>query len=149
MAGVEVGVGALLHGLEEVADAELVVGEDALDEGAAGAGAAGDEDLSVEAGGGGDDVGLGGEALEERTPVADAVACGAHELDVGEGADEALLEVAAHAVGDGEGDDERGDSGGDAEDGDSGDDSDSVAARACLTAASSEVTGRDEELKSH
>ena len=136
--------------LEEVADAELVVGEDALDEGAAGAGAAGDEDLAVEAGGGGDDVRLGGEVLEERTPVADAVACGAHELYVGEGADEALLEVAAHAVGDGQGDDERGDSGGDAEGGDYRyQPGDSVAAGACLTASRSEITGRDEELKSH
>ena len=61
-----------------------------------------------------------GETLEERTPVADAVACGAHDFHVGEGADEALLEVAAHAVGNGERDDERGNSGGDAEDGDSG-----------------------------
>ena len=139
-----------MDGLEEVADAELVVGEDALDEGAAGARAAGDEDLSVEAGGDGDDVRLGGEVLHERTPVADAVACGAHELHVGEGADEALLEVPAHAVGDGQGDDERGDSGGDAEDGDHGYHSyDSVAAGARLTAASSEITGRDEELKSH
>src|ERR1700742_2185875 len=89
--GVEVGVGALVDGLEEVAYAELVVGEDALDEGAARAGAAGDEDLAVEAGSSGDDVRLGGEALEEWTPVPDAVACGAHELHVGEGTDEALL----------------------------------------------------------
>jgi hypothetical protein len=134
----------LLHRLEEVADAEFVVGEDALDEGAAGAGAAGDEDLTVEAGSGSDDVRLLGEVLEERTPVADAVAGGAHEFYVGEGADEALLEVAAHAVGDGEGDDERGDSGGDAEDGDPSHQTDD-----CLTASSSKVTGRDEELKSH
>ena len=98
----------------EVADAELVAGEDALDLGAAGPGAAGDENLTVEAGGSCDDVRLGGEVLQERAPVADAAACGAHNLYVGEGTDETLLEVAAHAVGDREGDDERGDSGGDA-----------------------------------
>ena len=134
----------MLDGLEEVADTELVVGEDALDEGTAVAGAAGDEDLTVEAGSSGGDVGLGREALQQRTPVADAVACGVHELHVGEGTDEALLEVAAHAVGDGEGDDERGDSGGDAEDGDYSHQPDDR-----LTAASAEITGRDEELKSH
>src|SRR5580658_2323110 len=105
-ARVEVGVGALLDGLEEVANAELVVGEDALDEGTAGAGTAGDEDLAVEAWRGGGDVRLGGEALQERAPIADAVASGVHELYVGEGADEALLEVALHAVGDGARDDE-------------------------------------------
>jgi hypothetical protein len=140
----------LLYGLEEVADAELVVGEDALDEGAAGAGAAGDEDLSVEARGGGNDVRLLGESLEERTPVADAVACGAHELYVCECTDEALLEVSAHAIGDGEGDDERSNSGGDSERGDYGYQSGHcVAAGACLTAASPEITRSDKELKSH
>jgi hypothetical protein len=63
---------------------------------------------------------------------------------VGEGPDEALLKVAAHAIGDGERDDERGDSGGDAEDRDY-----RYETNDCLPAASAEVTGRDEELKSH
>jgi hypothetical protein len=130
--------------LEEVAHPELVGGEDAFDEGATGAGAAGDEDLAVEAGGDSDDVGLGGEALHERAPVADAVTGGAHELDVRQGADQALLEVPFHAIGDGEGDDERGDSGGDAEDRDSGDQTDD-----CLSTSSSEVSGRYEEFKAH
>ncbi len=88
--------------------------------------------------------GTAAEAGEERAPVADAVAGDAHEFDVGGGADEALLEVAAHAVGDGEGDDEGGYAGGYAEDGDRGDDADDG-----LAAFGPEVTGGDEEFEPH
>jgi len=130
--------------LEEVADFAFVCGDDAFDEGAAGAGTAGDEDLTVEAGGDGLDVRHLGELSDEGTPIPDAVAGGAHEFDVGGGADKPLLEVAAHAVGDGEGDDEGSDSGGDANDGDCGDE-----ANDGLTAAGTEVAGGDEEFETH
>jgi hypothetical protein len=61
------------------------------------------------------------EAGYEWTPVSNAVGLDAHELNMGAGAEEAVLYVAAHAVGDGESDYERGDSGGDAGDRDGGD----------------------------
>jgi hypothetical protein len=73
-----------------------------------------------------------------------------HEFDVRGGADEALLQVAAHAIGDGQRDDERSDAGGDSEDGDGGDEADHfMAACAGLAAASTQIAGGDEELKAH
>ena len=117
---------------------------DALDEASTGARAAGDEDLAVEAGRGGGDVRKGGEAGEQGSPVADAVGGDAHQVDVGGGAEEAVLQVALHAVGDGEGDDERGDPSGDAQDGDGSDDADDG-----LSALGAEVARGDEELKPH
>ena len=78
---------ALLDGVEDVGDGALVGGDDAVDERAAGACAARDEDLFVEAGSGGGDMGQGAQAGEQRTPVADAVAGDAHEHDVRGGAD--------------------------------------------------------------
>ncbi len=77
------GIPLILDGLEQVADAEFVVGEDAFDERAAGAGSAGDEDLAVEAGGCGFDVRDLRELRHEWSPVADAVAGDLHQLDVG------------------------------------------------------------------
>jgi hypothetical protein len=130
--------------LEQVADGLFFSGDDAVEESAAGARAAGDEDLFVEAGGGGGDVGKLTETSNEGTPVADAVGLDTHELDVGAGAEEAVLNVAAHAIGDGEGDDEGGDSGGDASDGDGGNDTDHG-----LTAFGAEVAGGEEELEAH
>ena len=146
--GFEGGGGAFGDGLEEFADGAFVGGEDAFDEDAAGAGAVGDEDLAVEAGGYGADVWGGGEAGHEGTPVADAVAGRAHEFDVGGGADESLLEVAAHAVGDGKRDDEGGDAGGDTGEGNRGDEADDALA-AALTAARAEVTRGNEKFKAH
>jgi hypothetical protein len=130
--------------LEEVADVALVGGDHAFDEGPAGTGAAGDEDLSVEAGGDGLDVRDGGEVGHEGTPVADAVAGGAHEVDVGGGADEAVLQIAAHTVGDGQGDDEGGYAGGYSDDGDDGDEADD-----CLAASGAEIAGGNEEFEAH
>jgi antitoxin (DNA-binding transcriptional repressor) of toxin-antitoxin stability system len=69
-------------------------------------------------------VGDFAQLFEQGAPVADAVALDAHELHMSAGAEEAVLQVALHAVGDGEGDDEGGDSGGDSGDGDGGDDAD-------------------------
>ena len=83
-------------------------------------------------------------AVEEGLPVADAVALDAHELHVGAGAEELVLKLAAHAVGDGQSDDERGDPGGDSGDGDGGDHADDG-----LTPFGSQVTRREKEFESH
>ncbi len=114
----------MFDGAEEVADFALVSGDHAFEDGAAGARAAGDEDLLEDCGSGGDDVRLLGETGEERGPVFDAVVGDAEETDVRSGTDEALLQVLTEAVVDGESDDERGDAGGDTKDGDAGDDAD-------------------------
>ena len=68
----------------------------------------------------------------------------AHELHVGGGTEEPVLHVAPHAVGDGEGDDERGDAGGNAGDGDGGDHADDG-----LAPLGFQITRGDKELKSH
>ena len=130
--------------MEQVADGLLFRGNDAIEKCATGTRAASDEDLLVEARGGGGDVRQLAEAGNEGTPVADAVGLDAHELDMGAGAEEAVLDIAAHAVGDGEGDDERGDSGGDAGHRNGGDHADH-----CLTAFGAEVAGGEKELEAH
>jgi hypothetical protein len=89
-------------------------------------------------------VGKLAEAGNEGTPVANAVGLNAHELDVGAGAEETVLNVEAHAVGDGEGDDERGDSGGDAGHGDGSDHADHG-----LAALGAEIAGGKKELEAH
>ena len=104
--GVEGVEGTFFDRLQKVSDFELIGGEDAFDEGAAGACAAGDQHLAVEAGRGCDDVGLLGEAGDERTPIAYAVSAGFHQIYVGGCADEPFLKIASHTAGDGEGDDE-------------------------------------------
>ena len=104
--------------------------------------------MSVEAGSYGEDVRGFFEACEQGTPVADAIACGAEEFDVGLGADETVLHVTAHAVGDGERDDEGRDAGGDSDDGDGGDEADDAAtARGGFALAGTEVAGGDEEFE--
>ena len=67
---------------------------------------------------------------------------------MGGGADETLLQVAAHTVRDGERDDEGGHTGGDADDGDCGDKAYDTAGTA-LAAACAEVAGGDEEFEAH
>jgi hypothetical protein len=89
-------------------------------------------------------VGKGAEAGELGPPIADAIAGAAHQHNVGGGADKFFLHVAAHSVGDGEGDDERSDAGGNAEYGDGGDDADYRLAALCP-----EIPRRNEEFKSH
>ena len=109
--GFQLGGTALLDVAEEVADSALVSGDDACYLSAAGSRAAGDEHLLIEAGRGCGYVRQLAQAIQKRTPVADAVGGDPHELDVSGRADEALLEVALHAVGDGKGDDQRSDTG--------------------------------------
>ena len=85
-----------------------------------------------------------GEAVEQGTPVLDAVALNAQQIDVRGGAQQAVLQVLTESVVDGEGDDERGDSRGHAEDGDGGDDADEG-----LAALGAEVTRGYEEFEGH
>ena len=80
----------------------------------------------------------------QGSPVLDAVALDAQEVDVRRRAEKALLEVLAESVVDGERDDERGDAGGDTEDGDAGDDADEG-----LTTFGAQVSGCDEEFEAH
>jgi hypothetical protein len=82
--------------------------------------------------------------FEERRPIFDAVISYAEQADVRGGSNEALLQVLAKSIVDGEGDDERGDAGGDSEDGDAGDDADES-----LASFGTQVAGRYEEFKAH
>jgi len=131
-------------GLEEIADFAFVTRNHALEHGAASAGAAGDEDLLVNGGSGGNDVRFALEFCKQRTPVADAIAFDAEEADVGGRTKQAGLQVLAKTVVDGERDDERSDSGGDASDGDGGDEADDGLPSFCA-----KVTSGDEELEAH
>ena len=134
----------MLDGLQEVGDGALVGWDDAVDERAGALGVARDEDLFVEAGSGGGDVRQSAQAREQRTPVADAVAGDAHQQDVRSGTDEALLQVAAHSVGDGQRNDERGHARSHAYDGDGGDNADHG-----LSPLGPQIPRRNEEFKSH
>src|SRR5271165_2371123 len=134
----------MLYCVEQIADFALVGGDHAFEDGAAGAGAAGDEDLLENCGRGGDDVRLFGKTFEERRPIFDAIVGDAEQADVRGGSDEALLQVLAKSIVNGEGDDERGDTGGDSEDGDAGDDADEG-----LTSLRTQISSCDKQLKPH
>ncbi len=136
--------GTFFYGVEEVAYFSFVGGDHAFEDGAAGAGSAGDEDLLENCGSGGYYVRLFGEASEKRRPIFDAIVGDAEEADVGGGSDEALLQILAKAVVDGEGDDERGYAGGDPNDRNAGDDADEGLPSFC-----SQVSGCDEEFEAH
>ena len=84
------------------------------------------------------------QAIEQRTPVANAVGLDAHQLDVRGGAQQPVLQVAAHAVGDGESDDQRGHACGYAGDGDGGDH-----AHHGLPPLGFQVARRQKKFKSH
>jgi hypothetical protein len=136
--------GPLVDGLQKVANFAFVLRNNALDERAARARPARDEHLSIKPRRDGLHMGNRGEPRHQRTPVADAVPGRTHQVDMGCGADEAFLQVAAHAVGNSERDDQRGDSRRDADDGDSRDESDDS-----LPTAGAQVPGGDKKLKTH
>jgi hypothetical protein len=141
--GGQICVGALLCGLQKVANLEFVLRDNSFDEGAPTPGATGQEDLAVEAGGYGFHAGDAAEAVHERTPVVDTVPCRTQQLHVGGGAYEATLKVSAHAGGNGECDDQRGHTGSDTDDGDGRDE-----AYDGLAASSAKIARGDEELES-
>ena len=130
--------------LQEVTDLALVCGDDAFDEGSAGAGTARDQYLAVQSRGDCLNVRQGGETVHQWAPVADAVSCSAHEVDVGGGTDQALLQVTPHSVGDRQRDDERSDASCDSDDRDRSDEPDNR-----LAATRAEIAGGDEEFKTH
>ncbi len=87
---------------------------------------------------------LFGKAVEQRRPILDAVVGYAQKADMRGGPDEALLQVLAKAVVDGESDDERSHARGYSDDRNAGDDADES-----LAALGAQVAGRDEEFKAH
>ncbi len=87
---------------------------------------------------------LFGKALEQRRPILDAVVGYAQQADVRSGSDEALLQVLAKAVVDGQRDDERSHARRYSDNRDAGDDADES-----LAALGAQVAGRDEEFKAH
>ena len=95
----------------QIADPTFVLGQDAFDQSTAVACAACHQDLLVETGRGGHNVRNLAQTLEQRPPVAYALRACLHELYVGRGVYQAILQVALHAVGDGECDDQRGNTG--------------------------------------
>ena len=129
---------------EQVADRPLIVGQDAFDQRAAIARAAGHQHLLVQAGRGGDDVRHLAQTRQQRPPIGDAAPIHLHQLHVRAGAEQLVLQVAPHAVGDGESDDERGHARGDAGDGDGRDDADHG-----LPPLGFQVPRRDIKLESH
>ena len=80
----------------------------------------------------------------ERAPVADAVAGHAHQLHMSRRAQQPVLQIAAHAVGDGEGNDQRSYTGGHAGDGDDRDD-----AHDRLAALGPQIAHGDKKLEAH
>ena len=136
--------GAFFYGVEQVADPALIRWNHALEDGAAGAGAAGNQHLLKDRGSGRDHMRLFGKALQQRRPILDAVVGYAQEAYVRSGSDEALLQVLAKAVVDGQRDDERSHARGYSDDRNAGDDADER-----LAALGAQVAGRDEEFKAH
>ena len=87
---------------------------------------------------------LFGKTFEQRRPIFDAVVGYAQQADMRGGSDEAILQILAKAVVDGECDDERSDARGYSDNRDAGDDADEG-----LPALGAQVAGRDEEFKAH
>ena len=81
---------------------------------------------------------------QQRLPVADAVGFHAQQVDVRRRAEQAVLQVLAKAVVDGQRDDERGDAGRDSDDRDDGDDADDG-----LAAFGPEIARGNEEFELH
>ena len=89
-------------------------------------------------------MGLFRQPVHERTPVADPVTLNAKQIDVRGGAEQAVLEILAKSIVDGERDDKRGHAGGDSGDGDAGDD-----ANDGLAPFGAEVASGNEEFEAH
>ncbi len=106
--------------------------------------AAGDQNLLVDGGSSGDDVRLLLQSREQRLPVANAVALHAQQIDVRGRAQQAVLQVLAKSVVDGQRDDERSHARGHSDDGDDGDDADDG-----LAPFGSQITRRYEEFELH
>jgi hypothetical protein len=94
------------HVGQQIAHAAFLVRDDALNQHATGPSTARDEDLLVQPGRSRPDVGQLLEPRSQRTPVADAIARNPHQLHVSRGAQQPVLQIATHAIGDGQGNDQ-------------------------------------------
>jgi len=108
-------------GVEQTADRPLLGRNDAFDERESGARPARNQHLAVDSRRRGGHVWHRAQTVEQRLPVADAVGLNAHQIHVRRGSQQPVLKVAPHAVGDGQGDDQRGHARGHPGDGDAGD----------------------------
>ncbi len=129
---------------QQIAHAALLLRDDALNQSAAGASAAGDEDLFIESWCSRLYVGQLLQPRSQRPPVADAVAGNAHQLHVRRRAQQPVLQITAHAVGNGEGNDQRSDACRHTDYGDHGDH-----AHDRLAALRSQVAHGDKKFEAH
>jgi len=132
------------HTFQKVADLSFFAWNHSLQHGPACPRSAGDQNLLVDRGSGGDDVRFLRQPVHEQMPVADPVTLNAKQIDVRGGAEKAVLEILAKSIVDGESDDERGYTGSDSGDGDAGDD-----ANDGLAPFGAEVASGDEEFEAH
>ena len=135
---------SFLHRIQQVSDLPLIARDHSLEHRTARPRSARDQDLLENRGSGGDHMRLFGEPIHQRRPVLDAVVGNALQADVGSGAQQALLQVLAKAIGDRHRDYERGHARGNANDGNAGDDADEG-----LPSFGAQVAGRDEEFEAH
>ncbi len=92
---------------EQVADPPLLSGNDALNEGPSGTSAIRNEHLFVEPRRGGLHVRQLLQACGQLAPTTDSIAGHAHQLHMSGRAQQPVLQIPAHAVGDGQGNDQR------------------------------------------
>ena len=106
---------------QQIAHAAFLLRDDALNQRATGARAAGDEDLFIQPWRSRLYVGQLLQPRRQRTPVADAIAGNPHQLHVSRGAQQPVLQIATHAVGDRQGNDQGSDTRRHTDDGNHGD----------------------------
>ena len=95
------------HVGQQIAHAAFLLRNDAFDHRTTGASAARDQDLFVQPRRSRLYVGQLLQPRSQRTPVADAIAGNAHQLHVRCGAQQPVLQIATHAIGNGQGNDQR------------------------------------------
>src|SRR5579863_708663 len=131
------------HTFQQVADFSFFARNHSLQHGAASPRSAGDQNLLVDHRCSRDDVRLFRQPVHERTPVADPVTLNAQQIDVRSRAEQAVLEILAKSIVDGESDDKRGDSGSHSGDGDASD-----YANDGLAPFGAQISGRNKKFKS-
>ena len=129
---------------QKVAHRLFVAGQNAFDQRASIAGSARHQHLLIESRRSRGDVRQAAQPVEQRLPVADAVSLHAHQLHMRARSQQTVLNVAPHAVGNGQRDDQRGHPRGYPGDGDGGHHSDHG-----LPPLGLQVTRRHKEFESH
>ena len=89
-------------------------------------------------------MGLFAQAIQKGTPIFDAIALDAKEIDVRRGAEKTILQILPKTIVDGEGDDQRCNSSSHSENGNHRDE-----AHDGLASFSAQVTGGDEKFETH